>query len=70
MSKDYISQAIAKLIDRKISQVSQEAKYAYKGKLLEDMLIPDSDTFTAVTLDTDYDLDLSVGHGHDGTTHH
>jgi hypothetical protein len=59
MSKDYISEAIEKLVDRKISQVSQEAKYAYKGKLLEDMLVPDNDTFTSIALDTDYDLEYS-----------
>ena len=56
MSKDYISEAIATLVDRKISRVSQEAKYAYKGKLLEDMLIADSDTFASITLDLNYDL--------------
>jgi len=59
MSKDYISQAIAALVDRKISRVSQEAKYAYKTKLLEDMLVADSDTFTSIALDTDYDLEYS-----------
>ena len=56
MSKDYISEAIATLVDRKISRVSQEAKYAYKGKLLEDMLIADSDTFASITLDLNYDI--------------
>ena len=53
MTKDYISEAIVTLIDKKVSRLSQEAKYAYKSKLLEDMLIADSDTFISVTLDID-----------------
>ena len=56
MTKDYISEAIVTLIDKKVSRLSQEAKYAYKSKLLEDMLIPDSDSFVSVTLDIDNDL--------------
>ena len=57
MSKDYISEAITTLIDKKVSKLSQEAKYAYKAKLLEDMFIANSDTFSSVVLDIENDLE-------------
>ena len=53
MTKEYISEAIVTLIDKNVSSLTQEAKYAYNSKHMEDMLIADSDTFIRLPLDID-----------------
>ena len=56
MSKDYISKAIEVLINNKLKEVTQSTKWAFKSKIVEDLLTAGSDTFNSIALDTTYYL--------------
>jgi len=56
MRKDYITKILEGIVSKNISTMPQSLKFAYKKKIIEDLLISNSDTFNSITLDTTYYL--------------
>jgi len=51
MRKDYITKILEGIVSKNISTMPQSLKFAYKKKIIEDLLISNSDTFSSITLD-------------------
>ena len=54
--KDYITDAIAALVKRRGDRIAPSTKWAYKNKIVEDLLTSESDIFNSIALDTTYYL--------------